>query len=323
MPVCSKQSFKQDDKHLEYVNIINSSGELLLKLINDIIDISKIEAGQFDINPYWFEINTMFDRLSDFFSELPGKKVNSEVSLVFELPYSSLPKGHRLYSDKLRIEQVLANLYSNAIKFTDKGEIKIGFSYKGGVLTFFVKDTGRGISKKEQSDIFARYKQANNQNKCSEGSGLGLSIASGIVRLLGGDIWVESKQNEGSAFYFTVPQLCGNDATTAPKHELATDFSQNGVYLIVSRKKVKLAKGQRLKKQIEFIYRDNLKAGYRLCNTDLRFDAVFIDQELINEKSTSLIERIQQKLYINKTYLFSHEELDANFPSCFEEIQLG
>lgn len=185
----------------QYVNIIKNSSDSLLKLIDDIIDLSKIEAGDLQLIQADFSIQTMFNELESIYRLELNKKNKQAVALDFHLPSSDFI----LQADPFRVRQVLMNLINNAIKFTDKGFIQVACEKKNGELVFSVKDTGVGIPEIDQEKIFDRFTKFDYHGMNNEGSGIGLSIVEKIIHLLKGKIWLESKLNLGTTFYFTLP----------------------------------------------------------------------------------------------------------------------
>jgi signal transduction histidine kinase/ligand-binding sensor domain-containing protein/CheY-like chemotaxis protein len=195
---------EDDDKNL-YIKHITSSGKSLLNLINDIIDISKIEAGQLNITKEDCAVNSiLYELYATFQTELKrlGKK---DVELKLDLAFK--PDDFVFQSDPFRLQQVITNLLSNACKFTDKGFIEFGYRPESNdKLLFFVKDTGTGIPIDKQKIVFERFRQVADKNSAKrKGTGLGLAISKKLINLLGGDIWLDSLPGEGSTFYFTIP----------------------------------------------------------------------------------------------------------------------
>ncbi|HRX67255.1 MAG TPA: PAS domain S-box protein [Tenuifilaceae bacterium] len=190
-----------DDEREEFVEIININSQQLLSIINDIIDISRIEAGQVSVSKVNFSINDLISELHSIFSQTVKVK-GLQLSCTFGLPgFES-----QIFSDELKVKQVLNNLIYNAIKFTEKGTIEVGYLLKGGFIEFFVKDTGIGIKHVHFERIFERFQQIEDATTESRrGTGLGLPICKAMVELLGGKIWLESTPGVGSTFYFTIP----------------------------------------------------------------------------------------------------------------------
>ncbi|MBK9390910.1 MAG: response regulator [Bacteroidetes bacterium] len=193
------------EKH-QFINIIQSSGDRLLNIINDIIDISKIEAKQLSITLSEFNLSDIFRISLDSFRNSELLKAKSEINLTIRI--DERLKHTKIISDRYRIQQVLDNLISNSIKYTEKGEIETGFRIvdENGtdMIEAWVKDTGIGIPDELHEIIFERFRQAD-ENKFHEGAGLGLSITKGIIDLLNGKIWFASIIKQGTTFYFKIP----------------------------------------------------------------------------------------------------------------------
>ncbi len=190
----------------KYIKYINSSGNTLLTLIDDIIDTAKIEAGQLKIRRGRVYLNRLLDEVYATHKEIKNKldKKNVELILVKEI----LDKNFSFYSDSHRLKQILTNLIGNALKFVDSGYIKFGYKKIDTLLRFYVEDTGIGIAKDKHSIIFERFGQVESSYKKNfKGTGLGLAITKKLVELLGGRIWLESEENSGAKFYFTLPYI--------------------------------------------------------------------------------------------------------------------
>ena len=195
-----------DKKRIEqFTEIINLRCSDLLEIIDDILDISKIESGQLTVNPDICNLSELFADLSAFFNEHKKRIGKGEV----ELNLSFLPETieNTIVTDKLKLKQIFMNLLSNAFKFTDNGKIEGGCKYDSkGNLIFFVSDTGIGIPSDKYESIFERFTQLKTvSDRVVSGNGLGLSIVKGLIDLLGGKIWVDSKINYGTTFYFSIP----------------------------------------------------------------------------------------------------------------------
>jgi PAS domain S-box-containing protein len=193
------------EEQQEYVSIIEKSGARMLNIINDLIDLSKIESGLMSVHKSRYNINEQTDYIYSFFKP----ETESRGLLFYSL--NGLPHNEAfIETDKEKVNAVLINLIKNSIKFTDRGSIKFGYTEKPGNLEFFVRDTGVGISPEQKEIIFERFRQGSESlSRNYEGAGLGLSISKSFVEMLGGTIWMESKLGEGSAFYFTVPYDSG------------------------------------------------------------------------------------------------------------------
>jgi len=191
------------DKIKEYTAIILQSGEHLLNIINNIIDISKIDAGQFKIYKTPININQLLREQYMFFKTKDVVEANS-LEIKINLPLED--REVNVNTDETRLKQILSNLINNAIKFTDEGFVEFGYTSENDKIVFFVEDTGIGIDEKMQVPIFNRFTQASiNTEKLYGGTGLGLAISKACTELLGGEIWLKSKVGKGSTFYFTIP----------------------------------------------------------------------------------------------------------------------
>ncbi len=190
-----------EDKKTEIARVVERSSYRLIELVNNILDLSKIETGQVKITNSAFILNNLIREVYDFF-ELFSKEKNIKVSYSVGLEDGS----SIIYSDKEKIHQIFVNLINNSIKFTEKGEINFGYMIKNDNIEFYVKDTGIGIPEEFHKEIFNRFTQADNTiTRNYEGAGLGLSISKGLVDLFGGKIWVESEVNKRTHFFFSIP----------------------------------------------------------------------------------------------------------------------
>lgn len=197
------QDTQLSKKQEEYIKIIENSGNHLLELINDIIDISKLEANQVNIKEEKFSINGFLKDLTKSFEGTILHR-NKDIKIVLD---AGIKNGEDLIrTDQKRLRQILINLIGNSIKFTEVGTITISYELSNNILLFKVKDTGIGIEKNELPFIFERFRQAD--EVCTNeygGTGLGLAISKACVDLMGGEISVDSEKGKGSTFCFTLP----------------------------------------------------------------------------------------------------------------------
>jgi len=197
----SKGTGKEPEKEAEYLRVIERNGRHLLNLINDVLDISKIESGHVDFVLTDFDPSLTLQRVIESIHPLADKK-----GLSLKLSKENVPFMH---SDEDRVRQILFNLLSNAVKFTDEGEIEISIAASQEKISFVVRDTGIGISEADLSYIFDEFRQADGSaTRRHEGTGLGLTICHKTAKLLGGDITVQSAQGKGSAFTLILPLRC-------------------------------------------------------------------------------------------------------------------
>jgi len=185
----------------QYLKIIQSNGDNLMKLIDDLMDLSKIEVGELTMRLSDFNVAEMFSDLKEIFSNELLKRGKHAVNLNYELPDGNMT----IYSDQSRIKQVISNLLTNAVKFTVSGTITFDCRKGDNEFIFSVSDTGTGIPEEDQKRIFERFTKFNYNSLNSEGSGIGLSIVDKIVTMLDGRVWLKSVVGEGSSFYFSIP----------------------------------------------------------------------------------------------------------------------
>lgn len=184
-----------------YIDLIQSSGNNLMNLINDILDLSTIEAGQIEIKKQEFSVNSLLNELYITYTTALKSLKKTNIQLI----HNQLGDEILMNSDYLRINQILSNLLNNAIKFTNKGTIELGCTLNHNKLTFYVIDTGIGIDKELQNNIFKRFQKIDTlKNQVFRGAGLGLSISKSLAELLNGKIWFEPNNPHGTRFYFTI-----------------------------------------------------------------------------------------------------------------------
>jgi len=253
-------------------------------LINDIIDLSKIEAGRIVIEKHDFFVKRMLDNVLSIFIKEKKKRSLNNVNLI--LDFNEDDKIGFLFSDKKRIEQIFYNLLTNALKFTDEGYIELGcrkvYINENPFVEFFVKDTGVGIPENKQKVIFERFGQGDNAYKRNfEGTGLGLAITKKLVKLLGGDIWVESQENIGSTFLFTIPYIVNIEdiKDIVEKKREKRDYNWSGKQiLLIDDDEVTflLIKNMLRKTNVELTYAVNGKEGIKKFDAN-KYDLVLLD----------------------------------------------
>jgi len=188
------------DDILEFTDMINQSGKRLIEIVNNVLDISKIQTGQVVIEKTSISLSSLFTFITTFFSPLAKSK-------NIQLNYQNFDDANpNIFTDEVRLTQIFTNLVNNAIKFTKSGSINFGYEIKNGIIQFYVKDTGIGIPKELYDKVFDRFTQADQSlSRGYEGAGLGLAICKALVEMLGGRIWIESEVDEGTTFFFTLP----------------------------------------------------------------------------------------------------------------------
>jgi PAS domain S-box-containing protein len=208
------------DKQKKFLDIIHSSTQHLLNIINDLVDVSKIEAGQMTFNIQKFCLNDIMKELYSVYNHELKSKEKKHIHLKLQTALND--RKSYFDSDPSRFRQIMDNLLNNAIKFTHQGSVEFGYEFTSeGRLLFFVRDSGVGIPDEQQDDIFERFRQADDTtSKEYDGTGLGLTISKNLAELLGGKMWMESTEGEGSTFYFTLPYQNlehGKSAVTSPQ----------------------------------------------------------------------------------------------------------
>jgi PAS domain S-box-containing protein len=192
-----------------YIRIVNSSCEQLLHIVNDIIDISKIEAGQIEVSESAFDLKILLNEVFTFYSPISREK---GINLEIEESRCSLSGNSFIISDRIKLRQIFDNLLSNAVKFTPSGKIIILCEIKDGFIRFKVEDTGIGIKPELQNVIFERFRQVESTfTKTYGGTGLGLAITKAYIEKLGGKITVRSEFGKGSVFSFKLPYKPASD----------------------------------------------------------------------------------------------------------------
>jgi len=188
-----------NDEQSKQLGMVRTSGRHLLALINDILDLSKIEAGEVEIVKEEFAVPGLIGKVVETVSPLAEKK-------GLALAAALSPEVGQIYSDRRRVEQILLNLVNNAVKFTERGRVRIEGAIVDEYLRVSVEDTGIGIKAEDMGKLFQTFRQIQTvSTRDHEGTGLGLSICKKLVTMLGGEIWAESEYGVGSKFSFTLP----------------------------------------------------------------------------------------------------------------------
>ncbi len=229
-----KEANLTGDERQNYIDVIEKSGDRMLNTINDIIDFSRIESGEVITHIKPTNINTQLESLYDFFKPEAEKK-NIKLCLEPGLDENSA----NILTDPEKFDAIFTNLIKNALKFTPNGFIECGYTLKGGILHFYVKDSGLGIDSSKREKIFERFIQEDDSHtRVQQGSGLGLSIVKAYVELLEGKIWVESVKEEGSAFHFTIPYqpakkgLSGNETNDKESEAIINNFINKTILIV-------------------------------------------------------------------------------------------
>ncbi|MFO7828005.1 MAG: response regulator [Bacteroidales bacterium] len=291
----------------KYLNIINKSGYILLNLINDIIDLSKIESSHLKINYRPCKLNDIMDELLSIYRNEKEGLEKYHIELKLEKGVDN--DNFSIYSDPNRIRQILYNLLSNALKFTCKGKITFGYKVTENDIIFYVKDTGIGLTISEKEIIFERFRQVDDKTtRRYGGSGLGLSISKGIVENMNGKIWVESEKENiaenkpgGSTFYFSIPlQVVKTNKKQNQKKE--SNFIWPGKTILIVEDAIisyELLTKFLKDSQVSFIHAENGEQAVELCRNKHHIDLVLMDIQLPmmdGLEATNLIKKDNPKL---------------------------
>ncbi|HEY3390190.1 MAG TPA: ATP-binding protein, partial [Prolixibacteraceae bacterium] len=225
------------EEQQRYISIIEKSGIRMLNIINDIIDISKIESGSMNLLITETNVNDIFEYIYTFFKpEMVKKGIQPSIK-------RNLPVGEAIINtDREKFIAIMTNLVKNAIKYTNTGTIEFGCDRKGSYVEFFVKDTGIGVPEDRQQAIFERFIQADiSDTMALQGAGLGLSITKAYVEMLNGKIWMESEEGKGSIFYFTLPCNAEQEEKNVAQKTTADKGTENRVLPEVSGLKILIA----------------------------------------------------------------------------------
>jgi len=294
---------EEDQQKLKYLNIIKNSSDSLLQIINDILDISKIESGKLTIEPYNFNPYKDLIEIAELFQAKAAEK-----HIRFSIKYNnSMPKI--LYSDLLRIKQIFSNLLSNAIKFTPEGsKVKAVVWYKDGNLNIMVKDYGIGISPEKQKTIFEPFTQADGSTvRKYGGTGLGLTISLELSKLLGGNITLKSQEGKGSMFKLSIPVPIGEEEIE--EENSTEDLNLSGHILVVE--------DYEANRMFVSIILDNAGLTYEMAHDGLeaiekfksgKYDLILMDENMPNMggmEATKEILKIEQNQNLKHTPIVS------------------
>lgn len=313
------------EEQQEYIDIIQKSGERMLTIINDIITISKVEAGQMKVLLNQTNLNDLSEYIFKFFKPEAEHK-----GLAFS--YSSqLPDQEALIlTDKEKVSAILINLVKNAFKFTFKGDsVEFGYEVKNSEYTFFVKDTGIGIPPEQTDIIFERFRQVNDSlNRKFEGAGLGLSISKAYVEMLGGKIWVESEYQAGSTFYFTIPDSGLEKAENAENKGLREKNEINKLkILIVDDDETSSVLLSKLMKDYgkEIFKANNGAKAVEICRYNPDIDLIMMDIQMPEKDGYQATKQIRESnkeviIIAQTAFALSGDDLKAREAGCSDYI---
>jgi CheY-like chemotaxis protein/nitrogen-specific signal transduction histidine kinase len=288
----------------QYIEIIKNTGNILLNIIDDIIDIAKIEAGQIQIQKTDTAVNKILHELHAFFEKERKRHGKNHLKLILSL--NDPDQDFTILTDPMRFRQVMSNLLSNALKFTEEGEIQFGYTIQDQkTLRFFVKDTGIGIPEGKTEVIFERFRQIEiSESKKFGGTGLGLAITKNLLKLLGGRIWVDSEKEKGSCFYFTLPLIRIDKPESHPtsiSQELSNQNFEGKVILLVEDNElnVKLLEKILEPTKVKIIWARDGNPSIEICKTNQQIDLILMDiqmPEMDGYQATKIIKSFKPKV---------------------------
>jgi signal transduction histidine kinase/CheY-like chemotaxis protein len=306
------------DKRKYYVKTIRNQGTLLLKFIDDITELIKFESGQAKIANSKCNLNILLKEIL-LYAGQQKKALNKEVlDIKLELPDKS---GLVVYTDPGRLQQVIANLISNSLKYTEKGSIEFGhLPPLDGKIEFFFRDTGFGLPKEQQKNLFSLFPDEELDSKKYEGAGLGLTLSKYLVKLLGGKIWVESELGRGSVFRFTIPY----EQALSDHHEYANADEEeyhkfewkDKVILVVEDDEVnfRFVEAILLDSEAQILHVVNGFQAVELCRSINKIDLVLMDikmPEMDGLEATRQIRQFNKKIpVIAQTAYFTEIEAE-------------
>ncbi|MCB2195987.1 MAG: response regulator [Bacteroidetes bacterium] len=296
-----------DEQRQELIELINKNTNTLVYLIDDIIDIAKIEAGQLKLNKTETNINQILNDVFQSFIETNNLRDQGAVRLKLQKGITN--DNFTIHTDPVRFQQILINLIGNAIKYTEKGSIECGYQVKAeqekSYLEFYVKDTGVGIPKDKHQHIFERFsKVEDNKTKLYRGTGLGLTITKNLVEMLGGKIWLHSKENVGSTFHFTLPveEFKGQLSEEPELNETLKDWKNNTILIAEDEDSNYRVLQMALRRtNIHILRAENGKEAIEICKSNKKINLVLMDLKmpvLNGIEATREIKKIRPELPI-------------------------
>jgi len=272
------------EKRHEYVKTIKNQGIRILKMIDDVIELTRIETGRITIRKSPCNIDLLLHEQMIIFNQY--KKFQNKDFLDIRINYP--PKhGLIIYTDPGRLQQLMTNLIHNAVKFTEKGWIEIGYMpVNDQKIEFYVRDTGIGLSREMQKNIFSPFAEEEIQGTKLESSGLGLTISRNLIKLLGGKIWVESEPGQGSTFYFTIPfeevPETYHALAAAEESEIPSYTWKDKVILVVEDDVVNFRFLEALlqDKAVQILHASNGLQAVELLRTISKIDLVLMDLKM-------------------------------------------
>jgi len=307
------------EKRTSFISIIQNSSTQLLSIISDILAISSLETKQ---EKLFIEPVCINDILIELLTIFKIQATNRNLSIYTNQVLSD--KESIIFTDKVKLTQVLNNIVSNALKFTHEGYIKFGYTLEGDQLKFYVMDTGRGIKPEFHVKIFERFNRAEiDTTKLISGTGLGLSISKGFVELLGGNIWVESEPKEGSIFYFTIPYkpVSDNNKNITNKTKNLSDIN---TILVAEDEEYNYLFIEEALKELDFnlIHAKDGEEVINICKSNSEIDLVLMDIKmplLDGYSAAKAIKEFRTELPIIAQSAYAQEDEIQKYSDIFDD----
>jgi len=307
-----------EKKRKDYVSVIQNSCKQLLLIVSDILTISSLETNQEKLENQTICTNNVIDELHAIFEH---QAKDNNLSLTTLKPLSDIESV--ICIDKTKLIQILSNLLTNALKFTNQGFINLGYSLKGKELEFYVKDTGIGMKPEIHKEIFKRFRQAEfTINRQYGGTGLGLSISKGFVELLGGKIWVESELGKGSTFYFTIPY---KQAKENIEHEMFQKTSKSEPTVLIAEDEINnffLLKELFIDDDIQLVHAKNGQEAVDICESNADIALILMDikmPKLNGYDAAKIIKKFNPNVPIIAQTAFALDSEIKNYHDVFDD----
>lgn len=291
------------ESRINFVEKISSSCYALLMLVENILDIAKLEAGKLRLQKDKCVLNML---LEDIYAGcVKGIGTMKSNTISFQLHKGNEEEDFTIYTDKIRLQQILSNLLDNAFKYTEEGSINFGYTLLDKSIQFFIKDTGIGLEREQEEYIFKRFRKAENiRTKLYDGAGLGLAICNKLISLFGGKIWLETKPGTGTTFFFTIPLKIAEKPVEKPEVTVSAPkiFSLKDMQILVAEDNLinyKLLEAILTKTGANLVWAKDGVEAVKLCKTDREFDLVLMDIRMPNMdgiQATKEIRRFKKDL---------------------------
>jgi two-component system sensor histidine kinase/response regulator len=291
------------EKRLEYVKTIRNQGVYLLKMIDDVVELTNLESGKITIRKSPCNIDLLLNEILVVFNQYKVSQSKEHLDIRISYPPQ---RGLVIFTDPGRLQQLISNLINNSVKYTEKGYIEIGYQISGEQkIEFYVKDTGIGLTKDLQKRIFGKMAEEDTLASKSEGSGLGLTISKNLIRLLGGKIWVDSEPGQGSTFFFNIPleEVPETFHQMTPEEEFVIPSYtwKDKVILIVEDDEVnfKFLEAVLQDTTVTILHASDGLQAVELCRSISKIDLVLMDikmPEMDGFEATRLIREFNQKV---------------------------